>query len=69
MLVVIVIVVLVMVTIVVGALPLCFLQLLAAFVRLPAVLAVTLDRVPQLIFCLVDASFALFAPVIVRPYG
>ncbi len=66
---VVVMIVIVMISIVIGALPLCFFQLFAALMRLFAVFAVTLDRVAQLIFSLVDASFALFAPVVVRPYG
>jgi hypothetical protein len=67
--VVVVVIVVVMITIVVGALPPCFFQLFSALVRLFAVFAVTLDRVTQLILGLVDASFALFAPVVVCPYG
>jgi hypothetical protein len=66
---VVIVIVVVMITIVVAALPLCFFQLLAAFVRLPAVFAVTLDRVAQLILCLVDASFASLVPVVVCSYG
>jgi hypothetical protein len=66
---VVVVVVIVMITIVVGALPAYFFQLFSALVCLPAVFAVTLDRVAQLIFCLVDASLALFAPVVVCPNG
>jgi hypothetical protein len=48
----------------VGAIAPDIFELLAPLSGLFAVLAVTLDRVAQFIFCLVDSSFACFASVI-----
>jgi hypothetical protein len=46
--------------VVVVATTLHFFELLAAFVGLPAALAVALDRVAQIVFCLVNLSFTSF---------
>jgi hypothetical protein len=70
LIVVVVMVVVVMVSVVViTATTPYFFELLAAFVRLFAVLAVVLDRVAQLVICLANLPFTFFVSVVsvVRP--
>jgi hypothetical protein len=62
--VVIAVVVVVVFVVVVAATTLYFFELLAAFVGLFAVLAVALDRVAQLVLCLVNLSFTCIMPVL-----
>jgi hypothetical protein len=60
----IVVVVMIPVVVVVAATTLYFFELLAAFVGLSAFLAVALDRVAQLVFCLVNLLFTFFVSVV-----
>jgi hypothetical protein len=62
--VVIAVVVVMVFVVVVVATTLYFFELLAAFVRLSAVLAVALDRVAQFVLCLVDLSFTCIMSVV-----
>jgi hypothetical protein len=62
--VVIAVVVVMVFVVVVVATTLYFFELLAAFVRLSAVLAVALDRIAQFVLCLVDLSFTCIMSVV-----
>jgi nicotinamide riboside transporter PnuC len=64
-LVVVVVVVMIIMVVLVGTIAPHLFELLAPLSGLFAVLAVMLDRVAQFIFCLVNASFACFAFVII----
>jgi hypothetical protein len=63
-LVVIAVVVVMVPVVVVAATTLYFFELLVALVRLPAALAVALDRVAQLVFCLVNLPFTFFVSIV-----
>jgi hypothetical protein len=62
--VVIAVVVVIVTVVVVAATTLYFFELLVALVRLSAALAVALDRVAQLVFCLVNLSFTFFVSLV-----
>jgi hypothetical protein len=57
---IVVVVVMTITVMMIGAAAFCFLQLFATFVRLSAALAMALDCIAQLVFCLVNPPFTSF---------